>query len=438
MGHSQELYKKARKVIPGGTQLLSKRPEMLLPDLWPAYYEKACGCDVWDLDDKRYIDMSYMGVGSCILGYADPDVNAAVKDAIDKGSMSTLNCPEELELAELLCTLHPWAEMVRYARGGGEALSIAVRIARAFTGKDIVLFCGYHGWHDWYLSANLADDKALDGHLIAGLSPKGVPRGLAGTSKPFVYNDTQGFLSLIKEHKDKIAAVVLEPIRHQKPKPEFLETIRKVTRDLGIVMIFDEVSAGWRVNVGGAHLKYGIDPDMAVFAKGISNGFPMAAIIGRKNPMQIAEETFISSTYWTDRVGLVAALATIKKMREHNVPAHLIDMGTRVQQGWKKLADQHRLNISVSGDEMASLGHFSFNYENALAMKTLFTQFMLEKGYLATNAYYASYAHTPEKIADYLKVAGDCFRFLSKAVEEDRVESQLKGPVCHAGFQRLT
>lgn len=438
MGHSQELYKKARKVIPGGTQLLSKRPEMLLPELWPAYYEKARGCEVWDLDGNRYVDMSYMGVGSCILGYADPDVNAAVNAAIDKGSMSTLNCPEELELAELLCTLHPWAEMVRYARGGGEALSIAVRIARAFTGKDIVLFCGYHGWHDWYLSANLADDKALDGHLLAGLSSKGVPRGLAGTSKPFVYNDTQGFLSLIKEHKGKIAAVVLEPIRHQKPKPEFLETIRKVTKDSGIVMVFDEVSAGWRVKVGGAHLKYGIDPDMAVFAKGISNGFPMAAIIGRKNPMQIAEETFISSTYWTDRVGLVAALATIKKMREHNVPAHLIDMGTRVQQGWKKLADQYQLNISVSGEEMAPLGHFSFNYENALAMKTLFTQFMLEKGYLATNAYYASYAHTPEKIADYLKVTGDCFRFLSKAVEENRVESELKGPVCHAGFQRLT
>ncbi len=438
MGHSQELYKKARKVIPGGTQLLSKRPEMSLPELWPAYYEKARGCEVWDLDGNRYIDMSYMGVGSCILGYADPDVNAAVNAAVDKGSMSTLNCPEELELAELLCTLHPWAEMVRYARGGGEALSIAVRIARAFTGKDIVLFCGYHGWHDWYLSANLADDKALDGHLLAGLSPKGVPRGLAGTSKPFAYNDTRGFLSLIKGCKGKVAAVVLEPIRHQKPKLEFLETIRKVTEDAGIVMVFDEVSAGWRVNVGGAHLKYGIDPDMAVFAKGISNGFPMAAIIGRKNPMQIAEETFISSTYWTDRVGLVAALATIKKMREHNVPAHLIDMGTRVQRGWKRSADKHRLNISVSGEEMAPLGHFSFNYENALAMKTLFTQFMLEKGYLATNAYYASYVHTPQKVEDYLEVVDDCFCFLSKTLEGNRVELELKGPVCHAGFQRLT
>ncbi len=438
MGRSQELYKKAKRSIPGGTQLLSKRPEMLLPELWPAYYEKAQGCDVWDLDGNRYVDMSYMGLGSCILGYADADVNAAVKSAIDKGSMNTLNCREEVELAELLCELHPWAEMVRYARCGGEAMSIAVRIARAFTKKDMVLFCGYHGWHDWYLSANLADDKALDGHLLSGLSPKGVPRGLAGTSKPFVYNDTEGFLSLVEEYKGKIAAVVLEPIRHQKPKPDFLATIRKVTEELGIVMIFDEVSAGWRIVVGGAHLKYGIHPDIAVFAKGISNGFPMAAIIGRKNPMRIAEETFISSTYWTDRIGPVAAISTIKKMRDRNAPEHLINVGRRVQNGWKKLADKYRLNVSVSGDEMAPLSHFSFNYANALAIKTLFTQFMLENGYLATTSYYASYAHTPQKAEGYLKVVDDCFCFLSKVLEENRIESELKGPVCHAGFQRLT
>jgi len=186
MGYSQELYKKARTIMPGGTQLLSKRPEMLLPELWPAYYEKAHGCDVWDLDGNKFVDMSYMGVGSCVLGYADPDVNTAVKEAIDKGSMNTLNCHEELELAELLCKLHPWAEMVRYARTGGEALSIAVRISRASTKKDMVLFCGYHGWHDWYLAANLTQDE-LGEHLLPGLAPAGVPKGLEGTAIPFHY-----------------------------------------------------------------------------------------------------------------------------------------------------------------------------------------------------------------------------------------------------------
>jgi len=180
MGKSQELYRKAKKIIPGGTQLLSKRPEMFLPELWPAYYDKAKGCEVWDLDGKKYIDMSTMGVGSCILGYADDDVNKAVKSAVDRGNMCTLNAPEEVELAELLLKLHPWAEMVRYARTGGESMMIAVRIARAKSGKDTVLFCGYHGWHDWYLSSNLADEKSLDGHLLPGLNPLGVPRALKG------------------------------------------------------------------------------------------------------------------------------------------------------------------------------------------------------------------------------------------------------------------
>ena len=168
----QDLYRKARKLIPGGTQLLSKRPEMLLPEQWPSYFAKAQGVQVWDLDGRKYIDMSYMGIGSCILGYADPDVDKAVHAAVDAGSMTTLNCPEEVELAELLCELHPWASMVRYARCGGEAMAVAVRVARAATGREKVAFCGYHGWHDWYLAANLGDSAALDGIFCLALIPR--------------------------------------------------------------------------------------------------------------------------------------------------------------------------------------------------------------------------------------------------------------------------
>ncbi|MBM3702107.1 MAG: aminotransferase class III-fold pyridoxal phosphate-dependent enzyme, partial [Actinobacteria bacterium] len=203
MNKGQLLYKLAKEIIPGGTQLLSKRPEMFLPELWPAYYKKAKGCEVWDLDGKRYIDMSYMGIGSCILGYADEDVNKSVIAAITDGNMSTLNAPEEVELASLLIKLHPWAQMVRYARTGGEANAIAVRIARAKSKKDLILFCGYHGWHDWYLSANLADDKALNGHLLHGLNPLGVPRYLIGSSFPFQYNDIESFLKLVHKYKNK-------------------------------------------------------------------------------------------------------------------------------------------------------------------------------------------------------------------------------------------
>ncbi|MFA5800457.1 MAG: aminotransferase class III-fold pyridoxal phosphate-dependent enzyme, partial [Candidatus Peribacteraceae bacterium] len=374
-------------------------------------------------------------IGACVLGYADPDVNKAVKQAVDKGSMTTLNCPEEVELAELLCALHPWAEMVRYARTGGEALTVAVRIARARTGKDLILFCGYHGWHDWYLSANLADDQALDGHLIAGLSPKGVPRGLIGTAKPFIYNDIKGFLSLLEKHKGKIAAVVVETIRNYEPKDGFLDEIRRAAKQDGVVMICDEVSSGWRLNLGGAHLLYGLKPDLAVFGKALGNGFSIGAVIGTGDVMAAAQETFISSTYWTERVGPTAAIATIKKMKEKNVPEHLVKTGKDVQAGWTEKAKKHGLKVTVSG--IAPLGHFSFDYDNPLALKTLFTQLMLEKGYLASNAFYSSYAHRPEHIAGYLKAVDEAFAFIAQAVKDTRVESYLKGPVCHAGFKRL-
>jgi len=332
MGKSQKLYKKAKFLIPGGTQLLSKRPEMFLPESWPAYYDSAKGCEVWDLDGNKYVDMISMGIGSCILGFADEDVNNAVKEAVDKGNMTSLNAPEEVELAELLCGLHPWANMVRYSRTGGEAMAIAVRIARAHTRKDKVLFCGYHGWHDWYLSANLSDNAALDGHLLPGLSPTGVPRLLKGLSFPFNYNDTNGFLRLIEEHGDDTCAVILETIRSDQPQKEFVEAIRQVSDEKKIVFIVDEITSGWRLNIGGAHLIYAIEPDIAIFAKAISNGYPMSAIIGKAKIMEAAQDSFISSTYWTDKIGPVAALATINKMQRLNVPEHLISIGKKIQE----------------------------------------------------------------------------------------------------------
>jgi len=435
MGLSQDLYKKAKKLIPGGTQLLSKRPEMFLPDFWTAYYEKAKGCRVWDLDGNKYTDMSYMGIGASILGYADKDVDSAVKTAVDKGSMCTLNCPEEVELAELLCKLHPWAEMVRYARTGGEAMAIAVRIARAKTGKDLILFCGYHGWHDWYLSANLADNKALDGHLLPGLKPKGVPRVLKNSAIPFNYNDIKGFLNLVDKYKNKIGTVVMEPLRNYYPEKGFLETIREMTEKLKIVLIFDEITSGWRLNLGGAHLKLGVNPDIAVFGKGISNGYPMAAIIGKSEVMEVAQETFISSTYWTERIGPVAALATIRKLKERDVPSHLINIGKKIQNGWRESAEKNRLKISVSG--IYPLGHFSFNYEDPLILKTLFTQLMLERGFLATDSFYASYAHREKNVEKYLEVVDEVFEFIARAIKENKVKKYLKGPICHSGFRRL-
>ncbi len=409
---------------------------MLLPEGWPSYYSRARGAEVWDLDGNRYIDMSYSGIGACVLGYADPDVDAAVRAAIDAGSMCTLNCGEEVELADLLCELHPWAEMVRYARSGGEAMAVAVRIARARTRRDKIAFCGYHGWHDWYLAANLGADDMLDGHLLPGLAPNGVPRALAGTALPFHYNRLDELEAICASCGPELAAIVMEPVRSQEPAGGFLQSVRELARSCGAVLIFDEITVAFRLTTGGAHLVYGVNPDIAVFAKAISNGYPMAAILGTADAMQAAQETFISSTYWTERIGPAAALAAIRKHRACDVAPHLIAVGERVQAGWRAAAENSGLPVAVSG--LAPLSHLSFQVDDAQAARTLFTQMMLERGFLAGSGFYANWAHQDSHVDAYLAAVCETFRELARAVERRQVRDLLKGPVAHAGFHRLT
>lgn len=432
----QELYRRAKKLIPGGTQLLSKRPEMFLPEQWPSYYAQARGVEVTDLDGNVYVDMSVMGIGACVLGYADPEVDSAVKAAVDKGSSCTLNAPEEVELAELLCELHPWAQMVRYARSGGEAMSMAVRIARAHTRQDKVAFCGYHGWTDWYLAANLADEEALDGHLMPGLYPAGVPRGLKGTALPFHYNRIDQFKAIVDANRDSLAAIVMEPQRGQPPAPGFLEKVRDIATEIGAVLIFDEITTGFRVTAGGIHLLLDINPDIAVFAKAMANGYAMAAVIGTEEVMQAAQSTFISSTNWTERVGPVAALATIRKYQRENVSEHLINIGNLVTEGWHQAAEEAGLKLHTSG--LPSLNHFGLDYEDELTLTTLFTQLMLEKGYLAYNQFKPSFAHQKHHVEEYLGAVSETFAILAEAVVQGDAVSRLKGPPARRGFYRLT
>ena len=436
MGTGQDLYIKARKLIPGGPQLLSKRPERFLPGQWPAYYSRAKGAYIWDMDGNKYLDMAFSGVGSCALGYADPDVEEAAVSAIKSGSMSILNCPEEVELAELLCELHPWADMVRYARAGGEAMAIAARIARASTGRDKIAFCGYHGWHDWYLAANLSEEQALDGHLLPGLDPAGVPRGLTGTMIPFNYNDIGQLEQIVAEHKSELAAIIMEPARSEGPEAGFLERIRELATQNGSVLVFDEVSSGWRMNTGGIHLTYGVTPDVAVFAKALSNGYPMGAVIGTKAVMDAAQSTFISSAYWTEKIGPAAALATIRKHRRLEVSGHLISMGERVQAGWHKASERQGLQIIVSG--IPPMSFLKFDYENGLAIETLFTKLMLERQFLASTPFYPSLAHDEDLVDQYLETVEEVFRLCAQAIDSGQVESTLNGPTRHADFRRLT
>ena len=427
---------RAKHRIPGMTQLLSKRPDMFTARVWPTYFQKAKGAEVWDLDGNKYIDMSIGGIGANVLGYADEDVDGAVIDAIKGGSSSSLNCAEEVELADLLCELHSWADMVRYARTGGEAMAIAVRIARAHTGKDKVAFCGYHGWHDWYLAANLSKGTELNDHHLTGLEPTGVPKGLVNTAFPFRYNHPEELRSIVEVHRKNLAAIVMEPIRSEEPVPGFLEEIRDIADETGAVLIVDEISAGFRLNPGGAHLTFELVPDIAVFSKSIGNGYPMAAIIGKQDVMQSAQNTFISSTMWTERIGPVAAIATIRKFMEKDVHKHLKAMGSAVQEGWKKQAKKHGIQIAIGG--IAPLGHFTFDHPEALSIKAYFIQLMLERGFLASNLFYAMYAHNLTHVEQYLSAVGEAFQRVAEALVAGDLRNRLNGDPASAGFARLT
>ncbi len=432
---SLALQEKAKLFIPGGSQLLSKRPDMFAAGVWPGYYKKAKGAEIWDLDGNKYLDMSISGIGANVLGYADPDVDEAVKNAIDSGSSSSLNCPEEVELAELLCRLHPWAQMARFTRSGGEAMAVAVRIARTFSGRDLIAFCGYHGWHDWYLAANLGMEDALGGHHISGLDPLGVPKSLAGTALPFRYNQIEELEHIINNHGSKIGAIVMEPIRAHQPKDGFLEKVRSLANQINAVLVVDEISAGFRINSGGAHLTLGLEPDIAVFSKALGNGYPIAAVIGKRDVMEAAQATFISSTNWTEKIGPVAAIATITKHEQQSVGLHLMRMWDIIRYGWQERAARHGLNIQVGG--ILPMGHFSFEYPNALSMKSLFIQMMLERGFLASNLYYAMYAHDEQHCNQYLDAVDEVFRALVQLNKDGKIEASMIGKPSTAGFKRL-
>lgn len=433
MSKGQKLWKRAKKVIPGGNMLLSKRAEMFLPEHWPAYFSKAKGCQVWDLDGKQYTDMSIMGIGTNTLGYGHPEVDEVVMKTVIDGNMSTLNCPEEVYLAEKLIDLHPWADMVRFARSGGEANAIAIRIARAASGKDKVAICGYHGWHDWYLSANLADDKNLDGHLLPGLNPSGVPRNLKGTVFPFTYNNFDELEALTNQHD--IGVIKMEVSRNAGPENQFLHKVRELATAKNIVLIFDECTSGFRQTFGGLHKLYGVQPDMAMFGKALGNGYAITATIGKREVMEAAQSTFISSTFWTERIGPTAGLKTLEVMERLKSWNLITEIGLDIRSQWQGLADKYELTIQHWG--LPALTGFTFNSNRALEYKTLMTQEMLAKGYLVGNSVYVSTAHVPEVVAGYFDALEPIFALIKECEEGRNVFDLLKGPICHSGFKRL-
>ena len=434
MNKGQKILREAKKIIPGGNQLLSKRSEIFLPGLWPTYYKKAKGCKIWDLDNKMYYDFAGMGVTSCVLGYADNFINKAITNGLKNGSMATLNSTEEIDLAKKFLNIHKWAGMAKFCKSGGEACLVAIRIARAFSKKQNIAFCGYHGWHDWYLAANMQNSKNLDNQLLPGLSTKGVSRTYSKTIKPFVYNDLNSFKKVVLNKKNNIGIVIMEPMRAVKPNKNFLKNIRNLTKKNNITLIFDEITSGFKDNYGGIHLKFKINPDIAIYGKSIGNGYPISAIIGKKNIMQVSQDTFISSTMWTESLGFIAANATLEKLKKLNVNKKIVNYGKKIKNGWLKLAKKNDLRIDISG--LNSIPSFKFCYENNLELSTFFTQEMLSYGFLANTTLTTTLSFNNKIIDNYLYHVDKVFKKISFYLDQDKIP--LKNEIKHSTFKRLT
>ena len=434
---SMELYQRACELIPGATQLISRRPTRFAYGVSPVFASRGKGSRIWDVDGHEYIDW-VSGIGAIILGYADDVVDDAVREQISTGTMYSINHELELELAEELVEQIPCAEMVRYAKGGGEACAIAIRIARGTTGRDKVLFCGYHGWHDWYLAANLSADASLDAHLFPGIEPIGVPQALRGTAIPFPYGDLDALGETLDANRGEVAAIMMEPFRSEMPPPGYLDGVARLAREHSVVLIFDEVSTGFRPSAAGSQPVVGVTPDMAVFAKSISNGYPMGAVVGRRDVMEPAGHMFISSTYWSDTIGLRAALTTLREVRRRDVPTTIQSTGEQLVARMNELAQS-------TGAPLRCLGvphhpHLELDCEDPVLrtkLSTLFTQEMAKRGCHGYTSFYLNGAQDDADIEQTCQAANEVFGMMAEACSKQDVDSLLEAELRQDFFRRL-
>ena len=436
LNDSQKLWKRANSIIPGGNSLISKNPDLLLPGGWPTYYSKAKKISIWDLAGKKYTDVSTMGVGTNILGYANTYVDRKVKYFVDSGNISTLNSPEEVQLAEKLLDLHPGMEMAKFARTGGEANAIAIRIARAAQNekKHKIAICGYHGWHDWYLSSNLENTKNLDNHLITSLKPNGVPSFLKNTCHPFEYGEYKKFKKIISNKS--IGIIMMEVSRNKSLNTKFINYVRNIAKKRGIILIFDECTSGFRETFGGIYKKINIQPDLVVLGKALGNGYPITAILGKKEVMNYAKQTFISSTFWTERLGPAAALKTLEIMEKLKSWEIITKKGKYLNKQWLKIANENNLKIKING--LPSISKFEIKSQNFQSYKTYITQEMLKKGFLASNSVYLSVYHDKKVLDNYLDSLNNIFKDIKRCEQKEKnIDSLLNFPVSIKPFKRL-
>lgn len=433
MNQNKLYWDRAKKVIPGGNSLLSKRGEMFLPEYWPTYFDSAKGISVKDLNGSTYKDFSHFGVGTNTLGYGNPVVDQAVISVVQKGNMSTLNPPEEVELAEKLVSMHPWSSMARFARTGGEANAMAVRIARNYTGKEVIAFCGYHGWHDWYLAANLKSENQLNEHLLTGLSAKGVASSLSGSVKPFLENDIDALKEILSH--GNVAAIKMEVMRSNPPDVEYLSAVRNLASENGALLIFDECTSGFRETFGGLHLKFPVCPDLAVFGKALGNGYAITAVLGTESVMNESQRTFISSTFFTERIGFAAALATLGEMERQRSWEKISKTGKYYKQAVTAVFKEYSIPHTIAG--MDALASYKVESEHWLEIKTYITQEMLKKGFLHSNLFYPSVCHEDPDIDHWSVSFREVIEGMSNIGFGSSLTNYLSGPVCHDSFRRL-
>ncbi len=419
----KKIWSKAIKIIPGGNGLLSKRPERFSNTFWPTYFSKSKNIYLWDLNGTKYTDMSIMGIGTATLGYRNKFIDTKVISAIKKGVNTTLNSLDEYNFAKKILQRDSFADQVKFAKSGGEAMSMAIRIARARNGKSRIAFSGYHGWQDWYIAANLKNKKNLNNHLLKDLVPLGIPKELKGTVIPFTFDNFNEIKKLTE--RVKLSAIVIECGRYNYLSKKFISKINILCSKKNICLIVDEITTGWRETNGGVYKTLGIRPDVVVYGKAIGNGFAISAIVGKEKYMKLANKTFISSTAWTESTGFAAGLAVINFFEKNKVSNHLINVGKFVKKGWKILAKKNSVKIEIG--EIKTIPTFKFMYgKYNEKINTFFTDEMLKKKYLATNSIYLSYSHKKKDISKYLSSVDTVFKKIGVLVKNKKKLNKIK------------
>jgi len=425
LSKSEEYWAKAKDLIPAGTQCLSKGPTQFVDGVAPKYLKKGKDCHVWDVDGNEYIDYG-MGLRPIILGYCYPAVDEAIEKQLKDGITFTLMHPLEVEVAELLTKIIPCAEAVRYGKNGSDATTAAIRAARAYTGRDKVAICGYHGWHDWY--------------IITTERNRGVPKVMKQLSFVFQYNDIESLKELFDTYSDEFAAVIMEPVGVTLPQGDFLKDVKKVTHENGAVLIFDEIITGFRFALGGAQEYFRVTPDLATFGKAMANGMPISALVGKKEIMNVFNETFFSFTFGGECLSLAAALATINELKTKKVLDFIWTQGKKLQDGYNKLANELELKeyTQCVGYPPSTLAKFHGKTpEESLLMKSLVQQELLKRGILWAAYHAISYSHKDNEINTTLEAFGDALRILKKAIRENKLKKLLEGKPVKPVFREI-